>query len=71
MRGEVHDGVDLMLREEPRDQRIVADIADDQFARGDGLAKSLAQIVEDDDPLARLAELPNDMTADVSGAAGD
>jgi hypothetical protein len=35
------------------------------------LPKPLAQIVEDDDPLTRLPELPHDMTADVSGAAGD
>ncbi len=71
MRREVHDGVDLMLRQESRNQRVVADITDHQLARGYGLPKTLAQIVEDDDPLARLAELPHDMTADVAGAAGD
>jgi hypothetical protein len=68
---EVHHGVDLMVRHEPRDQREVAGIADNQLPRGDRLPKALAQVIEYDNPLAGLTQLPYDMTADVSGAAGD
>ena len=71
MRGEVHDCVDLMLREEPRYQRMIADITDDQLPREDGLPETFGQVIENDDSLAGLAELPHHMTANVSGAAGD
>ena len=43
VRGKVHDGIDLMLRQEPRHQRMIADIADDQLAGGDGLPEALGQ----------------------------
>ena len=61
----------VVLRKQPGHQRTVADIADDEFARGHRLPESPAQIVEDDDPFRGLAQLTNDMTADVPGTAGD
>jgi hypothetical protein len=48
-----------------------ADLTHDENAGGDGLPKALAEIFDDDDLLARLAQLPNDVTADITGAAGD
>jgi hypothetical protein len=69
--GEMHDRVDLVILEYLRDERIIAHIPDDQFPGGYRLAKSLDQIVENDDTLARLTQLANDVTADVAGAAGD
>ena len=60
-----------MLREQPGHQRPVADIADNELARGYRLPESSAQIVEDDDPFRGLAQLTDDMTADVPGTAGD
>ena len=71
VRGEVHDRIDLVLRQQPRHQRMIADIADDEFAGGDRLPEALAEIVEDDDLLAGLAQLPHHVAADVAGAAGD
>jgi hypothetical protein len=67
----VHHRVDLMVRQESRDQRVVAGIANNQLPRRDGSPKPFAQVIEDDNPLAGLAQLSHDMTADVSGAAGD
>ena len=69
--GEMHDGIDSVLRQQPRDQHMISDIADHQFAGGHRLAKALPQVIEDDDLLAGLAQLPDHVAADVAGPAGD
>ena len=48
---------------------MVADLADHQFARGHRLPEALAEVIQDDDPLAGLAQLPHDVAADVAGPA--
>ena len=56
--GEVHDGVDLEAREQLLEALRVARVADDELAVEHRLAESGRQIVEHDDLLAGLAELP-------------
>ena len=50
---------------------MIADVAHHELAGGHRLPEALAEVIEDDDPLARLAQLPYDMAADVAGPAGD
>jgi hypothetical protein len=69
--GEVHHRIDPVLGQELRQQRMIADLADYELAGGDGLPEPLAQVVEHDDALARLAQLAHDMAANVAGTAGD
>src|ERR1700722_16864267 len=71
MRREMHDRIDLVLRQELRHQRLVAYLAHHQLAGGHRLAKALAEIVGPAHAPPRLAQLPNDMTADIAGSAGD
>ena len=59
------------LRDEILDQRLVADVADDQL----GLARHRPveagrQVVEHDDALAGIDQLVDHVAADVAGAAG-
>ena len=67
---EVHDGVDLVPGEQRLEQAFVAAIADDQLSGRDRRFEARGEVVERDDRLAALAELPDDVAADVSGAAG-
>jgi hypothetical protein len=69
--GEMHDRIDAMIRHEARDEGIVAHIAHHQFARRDRLSETLAEIIQNDDSFARLAQLPHHVTADISSTAGD
>jgi hypothetical protein len=71
MGGEMHHRIDLMLRQQTRDQGVVAYIADDQLASRDGLLEALRQVVENDNSFAGFAQLFYDVTANVAGAAGD
>ncbi len=71
VRGEVHDRIDAVLGQHPRDQRTVAGVADDEFTVRDCLGEARAQVVERHHALPGLAELANDMTPDVAGAARD
>jgi hypothetical protein len=67
----MHDGVDLMLRDEARYQGIVPDVANDEMTRSHRLSESPDQVIENDDLFAGVTELSDDMTSDVSGTAGD
>ena len=71
MRGEMHDRVDLEAREDVAQTDQVSRVADDQITVGDGLLEARRQVVENDDALARLTELADDMRADITGSAGD
>ena len=66
------DGVDLVLGDDAADERLVADVAGDELRlRRDRPAEAGREIVEDDDLLAGIDQLPDHVTADVAGAAGD
>jgi hypothetical protein len=67
----MHHRIDLVFHQEPRHQIVVTHIADNQIACSDGLAKTFGEIVDNDDLLARLTQLPHYMAADVTGTAGD
>ena len=67
----MHDGVDPVLRQQPRDECVIRDFADHQFAGGHCLAKALPQVIEDDDLLTGIGQLSDHMAADVTGPAGD
>ena len=70
--GEVHDRVDLVLGDQPADQRLVADIALDEGRFGrNGPFEAGCKVVEDDNLLAVVDELPHHVASDVAGAAGD
>ena len=71
VRGEVQDGIDLVLREHARDERGIAGVALDERAVQHGAAKTGRKVVERDQLFAALAELARDVAADVAGAAGD
>lgn len=67
----MHDGTHFMLHQHACHQFKIADIADDQLCATHRLAKTGAQVVYDDDPFAPRHQLLDDVTADVTGAAGD
>src|ERR1700692_2652421 len=67
----MHDGIDSALRQEARTQRVVAPIAPHPPPWGSRLPEAAAQVVEDDDVFARLAQLTYHVAADVAGTAGD
>jgi hypothetical protein len=71
VRGEVHDRVDVVLREDARHEVAITGVADDELAVRHRLAKAGGQVVERHDALAGRAELAHDVAADVAGAAGD
>ena len=71
VRREVHDGVDVEAREQLRQHGRVAGVADHELAVQHRLAEARRQVVEHDDVLAGLAELANDVRADVAGSPGD
>jgi hypothetical protein len=71
MRRKMQHGVDVVIGEDSRHQRIVANVADNQFARSDGLPEAFDQIVEYDHALAGFSQLPDRMTAYVAGTAGN
>src|SRR5258708_24327887 len=71
MRRKVHDGIDLVLRQNPRYQGVITDITDNEFAGCYRLPETLDEIVEDDDLFAGFSQLPSSMTAAVPGTAGD
>ena len=50
---------------------MVAGVADHEVTVEHGVAYALAQIVEHDDPVTALPELPDDVASDVAGARGD
>ena len=71
-RRKVDDGVDPVVTDEPRHQRLIAGLADDQrHAFGNRRAMSRREIVEDDHPLAGIDEVAHHLAADIAGAAGD
>ena len=66
------DGVDAMVANDARDQRLVAGFADDQrHALGDGPVVARRQIVEHNHALAGIGELMDHVAADIAGAACD
>ena len=70
VRREMHDGVDLVLREYPVEQGGITSVADDEFAGRDRLPEARAKVVKRDDVLASRPELPYHVAADITGAAG-
>src|SRR6202043_237047 len=70
--GEMDDGVDAVLADQPPHQRLVAGLADDQrHALGDRPVEARRQIVEHDHALAGIGELVDHVAADIAGAARD
>ena len=70
--GEVNDGVDAMLADQPLDQRLIAAVADNErHALGDRPGKAGRQIVEHHHRLAGVGEFEHHMAADIAGSAGD
>ena len=67
----MHDRLDTVLGEEPGHQGVIADVPDDEFARGHGLAKAAAEVIQHDDALCGCPQLLYNMAADIAGAAGD
>ena len=68
--GEMDDGRDLMVGDEPLEERLIAAIADEQRnAGGPAEAAPGREIIDDDDALAHIDELVHEMTADVACAA--
>ncbi len=67
----MHHGVDPVLRQQPRHQREIADIADDELPGGHRLPEPPAEVIEDNDLFGRFAQLTDDVAADVAGTAGD
>ncbi len=70
MRGEVQNGVDAVLEQQPRDERPVPSVTDDQRRVLDCAAEAGGQIVEYHDGVAARPKLPGDVAADVAGAPG-
>ncbi len=66
------DGVDPVLRDRLRDQRLIADIADDKWhARRHRPVEAGREIVEHDHTLAGVEQRVDHVAADIAGAAGD
>jgi hypothetical protein len=70
LRCEMHDRIDIVIDEQVLEQRCVTGVADDEFARGYGLRKTGGEVVQREHRFSGLTELPDDMAADVTGAAG-
>ena len=60
-----------MLAQDASDELAVAGVADDEWRVEHRGAKAGRKIVQHDGVCAQLAQLPNDVAADVSGAAGN
>ena len=60
-----------MLAQHPADELAVADLADHQRGVEHRLPEAGDETVEHHDLLAALAQLQDDVAADVTGAAGD
>jgi hypothetical protein len=70
--GEVHHGVELTFAEGFCETIGVSEVADDEIgALDDGLAVSVAEIVEDGDGMALANEFGDGDASDVSGSASD
>ncbi len=69
--GEVHHCLDAMLAQHAADQLAIARVAHHQLTVQHRGAKAGGQIVQHHHFFLALAELPNHVTADVAGAAGD
>ena len=70
--GEMDDGVDPMLRDQRRDQRLVAGLADDKrHVLRHRPVEAGRQIVEHHHALAGIDERVDHVAADIAGAAGD
>ena len=69
--GKVHDRFDAVLLEQRLDELLIPGIADYQLTANDGLAKTFAQVVDDENLTTHLAQLTHDVTADIAGPTGD
>ena len=59
-------------RDQLRDQRLIAGLADDERHRlGQRQSKAGREVVEHDDPLAGIDQRMHHVAADIAGAAGD
>jgi hypothetical protein len=67
----MHDRIDVEPREQLFEAGGIAGIADDELAVEHRLAEARRQIIEDDDLLAGLAELPHDVRPDIACTASD
>ncbi len=67
----MHDGVDSEALEQRLKATTVAGVTDNEFAMEYRAPKPGRQIVQHDDVLAGLAQLSDDVTADVTRTPGD
>jgi hypothetical protein len=70
VRCEVHHRIDAALAQQAADELAIAGVADHQLAVHDCRPEAGGKVVEHDYCLITLAELANDMAADIPGAAG-
>ena len=68
---EMHDGVDREALEQGLEAATVAGMTDDEFTMEYRALKPGREIIQDDDVLAGLAQLSDDVTADVTRTPGD
>ncbi len=68
----MNDGIDLVRFQHLVDQRLVSDIADDEWqAVRYRSAETGGKVVDDDHFLAGIAQFHNPMAADIAGSAGN
>ena len=66
------DRADLLLLDQPGDQRLVADVAlDEAAASGHRPAEAGGEVVDHHHLPARVEQRQHGMAADIAGAAGD
>ncbi len=66
----MNDRVNLVFDNQPRYERVVADIADDEARlRVNGVPEARREIVEHDDLFARIDEGKHHMASDIARAA--
>ena len=69
VRGEVHDGVDTVFRDQTGDQVTVTGVADHQLAVQHGRAKTGTEVVQGHDAFGVLTQLADDVAAYIAGTA--
>jgi hypothetical protein len=71
MRRKVHDGIDIVRREDLVEKLRVTRIADDKLAGRDGCFEPGRQIVQSNNAFTRAAKLPDNVTTDIPGSTGN
>ena len=66
------NGLDAVIAQKPRHQRLIAGLADNEgCAFGDGPAVPGREIVEHDDAFAGIDHIVHHLAADITGSSGD